>query len=158
MQKTKKHLKIIVESMRNPWKNVSIFWLIFWLIFGRFLGGFWDAFWHSKSMKNASKNWWKKWVILACFFEWKSLPNGKAGRLKKDLKWEPKWHILLGPLLGRVWGGFWMDLGSILGGFWRDLRALGSPNGHENLYVSKEIQVLPLGFPKGGFGQGPARI
>ena len=51
-----------------------------------------------------------------------------------------------------------MDLGSILGGFWRDLRALGSPNGHENRYMAKEIQVLPPGSPKGGFGEGSGRV
>ena len=51
-----------------------------------------------------------------------------------------------------------MDLESILGGFWRDLRALGRANGYENAYVSKEVQVLPPGCPKGGFGEGSGRI
>jgi len=59
---------------------------------------------------------------------------------------------LPGALQGRVWGGFWMDLGRILGGFWRDLGALGGPNGHENQYISKKILALPLGSPKEGFG------
>ena len=51
-----------------------------------------------------------------------------------------------------------MDLGRILGGFWRDLGALGGPNGHENRYISKEIQVLPPGSPKGCFGEGSGRV
>ena len=51
-----------------------------------------------------------------------------------------------------------MDSGTILGGFWRDLGAPGSPDGHENPYISKEIQVLPPGSPKGGFGEGSGRI
>ena len=51
-----------------------------------------------------------------------------------------------------------MDLGSILGGFWTDLGALGSPNGHENRYISREIHVLPLGPLKGGFGEGSGRV
>ena len=148
--------------MINPWKNVSICWLIFWLIFGRFLGGFRDAFWLSKSMKNASKNWWKKWLIFACFFDWKCLPNGRPGRLKKELKREPKWDTLPGPLQGRVWGGFWMDLGSILGGFWRDLGAPG-----ESKWTWKSIQVegnsgpaprIPQGRLWGGFWEGLGRF
>ena len=56
--------------------------------------------------------------------------------------------------LGRILDAFWAHFG----GFWRDLRALGSRNGHENRYISKEILVLPLGFPQGGFGQGPGRF
>ena len=51
-----------------------------------------------------------------------------------------------------------MDLGRILGGVWRDLGALGGPNGHENRYISKEIQVLPPRIPQGrlwvGFWEG----
>ena len=79
-------------------------------------------------------------------------PKWEAWGHQKELKREPKWNTLLGPLQGRVWGGFWLNFGSISGGFWRDLGALGNPYGHEKLYISKEIHVLPLGFPKGGFG------
>ena len=78
--------------------------------------------------------------------------------LKKELKREPKWDTLPGPLQGRVWGGFWMDLGSILGGFWRHLAAPGTPNGRENRYMPKEIRVPPPGSPKGGFGEGSGRV
>ena len=51
-----------------------------------------------------------------------------------------------------------MDSGTILGGFWRDLGAPGNPDGHENPNISKEIQVLPPGPLKGGFGEGSGRI
>ena len=37
-----------------------------------------------------------------------------------------------GALQGRVWRGFWMDLGTISGGFWTDLEAGGSPNRDKN--------------------------
>ena len=47
-------------------------------------------------------------------------------------------------------------LGRVLDGFWEGFEGIwvpwGGPNGHENRYISKEIQVLPLGSPKEGFG------
>ena len=59
-------------------------------------------------------------------------------------------------------GGFGEDSGWIWGGFWdgfgRIWEARGGPNGHENRYMSKEIQVLPSGSPKGGFGDGSGRF
>ena len=35
---------------------------------------------------------------------------------------------------------------------------IGSPNAYENQYISKEIQVLPPGSSKGGFGEGSGRV
>ena len=59
-------------------------------------------------------------------------------------------------------GGFGEDSGWIWGGFWDGFgwiwEAPGGPNGHENRYMSKEIQVLPPGSPKGGFGDGSGRV
>ena len=51
-----------------------------------------------------------------------------------------------------------MDLGGILGRFWMDLGTPRGPNGHENRYMSREIQVLPSGSPKGAFGDGSGRV
>ena len=43
-------------------------------------------------------------------------PNGdQNGRMSWTFR-----YPLPGAFQGRVWGGFWMDLGRILGGFWKD--------------------------------------
>ena len=47
---------------------------------------------------------------------------------------------------GWIWGGFWEGFGGIL-------RPLGGPNGHENQYISKEIQVLPQDPPRKASGR-----
>ena len=59
-------------------------------------------------------------------------------------------------------GGFGKGSGWIRGAFWEGFGGIwepwASPNALANRYISKEIQVLPPGSPKGCFGEGSGRV
>ena len=85
-------------------------------------------------------------------------PNASKNRARKS----NKGLIKETPSQDPSKGGFGEGSGWILVVFSKDFRGIwepwGSPNGHENRYMSKEIQVLPPGSPKGGFGEDSGRV
>ena len=100
-------------------------------------------------------------MIFIWFWDGKYIQNGGPGDPKCFQKSYPKTNKGLrkgtpsqdpskagfGEGSGWIWGSFWE-------GFGRVWEPWGSPNAHENQYISKEIQVLPPGSPKGGFWEG----
>ena len=136
----------VSNRCQNQWKHVWKKIINFWKV--------WGAIWASKSMPKSMKKCLKKLIDFWKAFSWKMEPKWRPRGPRMETKMEEFRGHFATPSQKPSRGGFWMDLGRILRGFWRDLGALGGPNGYENRYISKEIQVLPPRIPQGGLWVG----
>ena len=94
---------------------------------------------------------WSKWRPGVAQMPLKNRPRKSNKGLIKETPSQDPSKEGFGEGFGWIWGAFWEGSG----GIWE---AWGSPYGHENQYISKEIQVLPPGFPKVGFVEGFGRV
>ena len=128
----------------------------FLMIFERF----WEAFGFQIDAKINEK----MYQFLDRFFEGFLMKKGGKmeawGSPNGEKNWGISWTFrkpLPGALQGRVWGGFWVDLGRILGGFWRDLGGFWE-DFHWNLgWFSIEFSKEGLGRVLDGFGEDLGR-
>ena len=80
-----------------------------------------------------------------------------TGDQNEGISWTFR-HPLPGALQGRVWGGFWMDLGRVLGGFWKDFGWIWDDSQWNLERFSIEFSKEGLGRVLDGFGEDFGRF